>query len=349
MHKPYNTEYVERPLMVSWNITRECNLACRHCYRDAGEKEAGELTLDEGLSLIDEIAALGFKLLILSGGEPLLRGDILKLIEQAVIKGLRTVIGTNGTLITPEMAEALKGAGLARAGISIDSPSQSAHDAFRRHEGAFQKTLKGIDACRRAGLQFQIHTTVREHNFHEIEAITDFAIEQGAAAHHVFFLVPTGRASFMKKELLNARSHEELLKRMLMKQQKIPIELKPTCAPTFMRIARQMGLDLRFTRGCLAARSYCVITPRGEVHPCPYLPLSAGNVKATGFSSLWKEATLLNELRKDTLEGKCGTCTHQDICGGCRARAFYASGGNMMAADPWCLYRGEDQTERNGT
>jgi radical SAM protein with 4Fe4S-binding SPASM domain len=256
------------------------------------------------------------------------------------------VIGTNGTLITPEMAEALKNAGLSRAGISIDSSSRSAHDAFRRHEGAFQETLQGIEACRKAGLPFQIHTTVREHNFHEVEAITDLAVEQGAVAHHIFFLVPTGRASFMKKEQLNARSHEELLKRILIKQQKIPIELKPTCAPTFMRIARQMGMDLRFTRGCMAARSYCVITPRGEVHPCPYLPLSAGNVKASGFSPLWKEAALFNELRKNKLDGKCGVCSHQDICGGCRARAFYASGGNMMASDPWCLFRETEGKER---
>jgi AdoMet-dependent heme synthase len=332
-----------QPIMVSWNVTRECNLSCRHCYRDAGEKESNELSYDEGIRLIDEIAALGFKLLILSGGEPLLREDIMKLIEHAVAKGLRTVIGTNGTLITPAMAETLKKSGLSRAGISIDSRDSASHDAFRCREGAYRDALKGIEACREAGLPFQLHTTVREHNASEVEAITDLAIDCGAAAHHIFFLVPTGRASFMKKEQLRAQSHEKLLENILKRQKDISIELKPTCAPTFMRIARQMGLDLRFTRGCLAAVSYCVVTPAGEVHPCPYLPLSAGNVKSKGFMSLWNDALLLNELRKNKLEGKCGTCTYQDICGGCRARAFYASGGNMMASDPWCLFRGEEK------
>jgi len=130
-----------------------------------------------------------------------------------------------------------------------------------------------------------------------------------------------------------------LLHRILKKQKTVNIELKPTCAPQFMRIARKMNIDMRFSRGCLAGTAYCCIIPSGDVHPCPYLPLKVGNVLETPFSEIWQNADLFKELRTDNLGGKCGTCDYKEICGGCRARAYYYTEGDYMAEDPWCLYR----------
>ncbi|MDQ7822483.1 MAG: radical SAM protein [Candidatus Eremiobacteraeota bacterium] len=323
--------------MISWNTTAACNLSCRHCYRDAGSKGSRELTTGEGFKLLDQIAALGFRLMILSGGEPLMREDIFELVSHAAGLGLRTVLGTNGTLITEDTARHLRAAGLSRVGISIDSCNERDHDAFRQHEGAFREALAGIESCRAAGLPFQIHTTVRDENRREAGGLTDMAVSLGAKAHHIFFLVPVGRAASMEEEQLKVRDHEKLLSAIVDKAKECPIELKPTCAPTFMRIAKEKGLATRFTRGCLAGLSYCVILPEGDVHPCPYLPLSAGNVRERTLSEIWNSSEVMRTLRMEEYKGRCGSCSSKELCGGCRARAYFAAGGDYMASDPWCL------------
>ncbi|MBS3897684.1 MAG: putative heme d1 biosynthesis radical SAM protein NirJ2 [Dethiobacter sp.] len=326
-------------MIISWNTTWECHLKCKHCYRDAGAKREDELSTAEGKKLIDEIAQAGFKILILSGGEPLLREDIFELTAHAKAVGLRPVFGTTGTTITPEIAEKLKEAGALCIGISLDSIHPEIHDEFRQVPGSWQAAVDGMKNCQAVGLPFQIHTTVVDKNYHEFEAITDFAVEVGAVAHHVFFLVPTGRALDMEAEALREKQYEQLLHRILKKQREVPIELKPTCAPQFMRIARQMGMEMRFSRGCLAGTAYCCILPNGEVHPCPYLPKKVGSVKEQPFTEIWRTAEMFNQFRSDQFGGKCGTCNHKDVCSGCRARAYYYSDGDVMAEDPWCLYR----------
>lgn len=327
-------------MIISWNTTRECNLLCRHCYRDAGAKEQGELSTAEGKKLLGEIARAGFKIMIFSGGEPLLRSDIYELVEHAQQLGLRPVFGTNGTLITREIAQRLKAAGAAGIGISLDSLDSTKHDELRGVAGAWQQALDGMANCRAAGLPFQIHTTVFDWNDHEFEAITDAAVKLGAAAHHVFFLVPTGRAKDLVAEALEQQRYEQLLHRIITKQREVSIELKPTCAPQFMRIAKRKGLGMRFTKGCIAGTSYCCITPTGDVQPCPYWPMKVGNVRKTPFDEIWRANKLFGELRAAQLGGNCGTCQYADICGGCRARAYYYANGDYMAADPWCLFRG---------
>jgi len=326
-------------MIISWNTTRECHLKCKHCYRDAGIKDNVELSTAEGKSLIDEIARAGFKILILSGGEPLLRKDIFELCSYAKQVGIRPVFGTSGTTITPEVAVKLKESGAACMGISLDSAEPDIHDEFRQVPGAWEKALAGMENCRKAGLPFQIHTTVVEQNYQEFETITDLAVRQGAIAHHIFFLVPTGRGKDIEADALREKQYEQLLHRILKKQKTVDIELKPTCAPQFMRIARQMNMSMRFSRGCLAGTAYCCITPNGDVQPCPYLPLKVGNALDTPFSEIWKDAELFQELRTEKFEGKCGNCNYKDVCSGCRARAYYYTGGNYMAEDPWCLYR----------
>jgi len=198
--------------------------------------------------------------------------------------------------------------------------------------------MAGIDACKQAGLPFQIHTTVTQWNEEEVTEITDLAVELGARAHHVFFLVPTGRAKNIEETTLKTAQYEALLTRIIEKQRQVSIELKPTCAPQFMRIAKQKGIPMRFTRGCLAGTGYCVIVPNGDVQPCPYLPLRVGNVKATPFDEIWRDSPVFNELRQGQLKGGCGACGYDAICGGCRARAYYYYDGDYMAQEPWCEY-----------
>lgn len=323
-------------MIISWNTTQACNISCVHCYRDAGRQGAAELTTGEGKKLLAQIAAAGFRIMILSGGEPLLRPDIYELISHARSVGLRPVLGTNGILITPAIAGKLKEAGLACAGISLDSRDKVRHDRFRGLDGAWTGALRGMAACRSAGLPFQLHTTVTKQNKDEISAITDFAVELQAVAHHIFFLVPAGRGKDIEDTTLKTAEYEALLEAILAKQTQVPIEVKPTCAPQFMRIARQKNIPVRFTKGCLAGTAYCVVLPNGDVQPCPYLPLKAGNVREKAFDVLWKESPLFNEFRQEPLTGGCSRCGFDDICGGCRARAFYYSDGNYLAEEPWC-------------
>ncbi|HAP93260.1 MAG TPA: putative heme d1 biosynthesis radical SAM protein NirJ2 [Desulfotomaculum sp.] len=325
-------------MLVSWNTTNACNLTCRHCYRDAGEKSEEELNTSEGMALIDEIAKAGFKIMIFSGGEPLLRTDIYTLVEHARKSGLRPVFGTNGTLITGEVARRLKEAGAMTMGISLDSIDPEQHDRWRGVQGAWKAAVEGMEACRRAELPYQINTTVVDWNYQQIEVLTDFAVEKGAVAHHIFFLVPAGRAVNIEEESLRAEQYEQLLYRILKKQQEVDIELKPTCAPQFMRIARQMGLKLRFNKGCLAGTAYCIISPRGDVQPCAYLDIPLGNVREVPFSRLWRDHPVLNRLRSGEYQGACGSCEYNRICGGCRARAYFYH-GDYMGEEPWCQHK----------
>ena len=324
-------------MIISWNTTRKCHLKCPHCYRDAGEKDPRELDTYEGKRLLDEIAKAGFKIIILSGGEPLYRQDIFELTGYAFQKGLHPVFGTTGTTLDLYTVQRLKSAGAQCLGISLDSCDPVVHDAFRGVNGAWDKAIQGMQLCAREELPFQINTTAVAQNHGEIENITDLAQEIGARAHHVFFLVPTGRGREITDEMLTPVQSEKLLKRILQKQQSSKIEIKPTCAPQFMRLAKQMDLTMRFTRGCLAGLSYCCILPDGEVHPCPYLPLSAGNIREIPFDKIWKEASLFHEMRHGELNGKCGVCRYSKECGGCRARAYYES-SDVMGEDNWCLY-----------
>lgn len=326
-------------MIVSWNTTNACNMYCEHCYRDAGAKKDDELNTAEGKALIEEIARAGFKIMIFSGGEPLMREDLFDLVAHAKTQGLRPVFGTNGTMITPETARRLKEVGALCMGISLDSVDSVKHNRFRATPGAWEGAVQGMRNCREAGLPFQIHTTVVEWNYDEVENLTDFAISEGAQAHHIFFLVPTGRAANIEQESLRAEQYEKLLRRIMNKQKEVKIELKPTCAPQFMRIAKQMGLEMRFTRGCLAGTAYCIISPKGDVQPCAYLNISAGNVRQIPFSQIWRDSEIFKRLRTDELQGGCGSCNYKQICGGCRARA-YIYNGDYLAEEPWCLMNG---------
>ncbi|MHC1635217.1 MAG: radical SAM protein [Candidatus Methanospirareceae archaeon] len=349
------------PHLISWNVTFKCNLRCPHCYIDAEERaRKEELSTEEGKMLIDQIVELfsdkgsSGTILILSGGEPLLRKDIFDIAAYGTEKGLIVAMGTNGTLIDKEVATKLRESGVRKVAISIDSCIPEKHDSFRGVKGAWRRAIEGIRACISSDVDVQVNTTVTQQNYDEIDEIMDLAEREGASSFHLFFLVPTGRGVKMKD--ISAEMYERMIEHVLMKIGERKLEVRPVCAPQFMRIASQKGLDLRrWTRGCIAGISYCRIYPTGEVTPCPYLPIKLGNIRETHFKEIWFHSPILKMLRDfDNLKGKCGICEYREVCGGCRARAYGLTSdyidvcgglheptelrGDFLAEEPWCTY-----------
>lgn len=330
------------PSIISWNLTGACHLRCPHCYLDARERQPGELSTDEALRLVDQMAEAGTELLILTGGEPLARKDLFQLASHASARGIGVVLGTTGTPITRSRARRLREAGVTAAGISLDSLDPAKHDAFRGVPGAWKAAVRGMEACREEGLEVLVHTTALKMNREEVPEIAAFAHRMGARAFHLFFLVCTGRGEELSD--LSPEEYEELLNYVLDAQERMPgMMVRARCAPYIGRLAVERGMPPQGSAGCLAGTSYCRITPTGDVTPCPYLPAVAGNVRRRDFQEIWAESPALNRFRAPDarLGGKCGECaySHGDppLCVGCRARA-YSLAGDELAADPWCLY-----------
>ena len=339
---------VEPPFLVALNLTRRCNLACAHCYLDAGTRSAGapdELTTEDVLALVDRIAALSHEtMLVLTGGEPLLRPDVDVIARHASELGLMVVVGSNGTLLDERRVAALQAAGVRAVGISLDSLAPAYHDRFRGRPGAWTAAATGVDACRRAGLMFQIHFTVTDDNAVELDGMVAFARAVGAAVLNVFFLVCTGRGRSLSN--ISVAAYERVLRRLAeAARTETGVLVRARCAPHFKRLVREMNPPLPITLcdgyeagGCLAGTRYCRVTPEGELTPCPFIEASAGSVRDTDFTVLWREAPLFTALRSPQLEGRCGACEYTKLCGGCRARPF-ARDGNLMGEDFLCGYQ----------
>ncbi|HHT9125542.1 MAG TPA: radical SAM protein [Candidatus Brocadiia bacterium] len=336
------------PYIISWNTTWRCNLRCAHCYLDAdsGEQSIGELTTKEGFRLIDEIACVNSEtMLILTGGEPLLRSDIFELSAHASSKGMMVVLGTNGNLVNEDVVQKLKKCGVSGVGISLDSINPDIHDSFRGVRGAWNETIKGIEACKKYGLDFQIQTTVTRSNYTEIPQIIEYAKSLGARVFNLFFLVCTGRGQNITD--ITENQYEETLLYLTKIQHGLasnPFDrmiIRARCAPIYRRILYQNNPETPLLKtdasSCLAGTHYCRITPQGDVTPCPYMPVSIGNVKKCSFVDIWEKSEHFKMFRNPLLKGKCGICEFRLICGGCRARA-YASSGDYMDEDDWCLY-----------
>ncbi len=337
--------------LLAWEVTRRCNLACLHCRAAAGSGPyPGELTTDEGVALLTDLAQMGQAVVILTGGEPLLREDIFDLAAHGTRKGLRMVMAVNGTLLTPAIAARLKEVGIQRVSISLDGATAASHDRLRAVPGAYPGAMEGIAACRKAGLPFQVNTTVTKANLPELPAIYELALKLNAAAHHVFVLVPMGRGEALKDELVSPAQYEETLRWLLNRQQEGRLHLKPTCAPQYYRLWRQEaqargekvtsqthGMEA-MTKGCLGGQGFAFVSYNGEVQPCGYLELLAGDIRERPFPEIWADSPLFQQLRSvDDYRGKCHGCQYRKVCGGCRARA-YALTGDVMAEDPICPY-----------
>ncbi len=335
--------------IVSWNVTRRCNLRCPYCYlpgwtgQDDPECDTRrELNTDEALEVIDQIALVNPEaLLILSGGEPLLREDLFKLAEYASGKGLMVVLGSNGLLIDDLVAHQLKQSGVSGVSISLDSVNPQIHDGIRSAEAAWEGAIRAVRTCHDLGLAVQINTTITRANYHEIPKLIPFTHALGAKVFSPFFLVCTGRGKGITD--ITPEQYEEIMSLVLKWQGDCGgMMIRTRCAPTLRRILYQMNPGshlLKMDTGrCLAGLHYCRITPEGDVTGCPYLPPAVGNVKETSLRELWVKAPDLARLRNPSLKGKCGVCEFRLLCGGCRARAltFYK---DDMEEDPWCVYR----------
>lgn len=339
--------------LVALETTRRCNLKCLHCRARAHDcADADVLTTERILALFDEIALLGKPIVILTGGEPLLREDIFELAAYGNALGLRMVMAPNGTLLDANNAAKLKNSGVQRISISLDSTQAVKHDEFRGVDGAFERTLRGIAAAKAADLPLQINSTITRRNLTEIDVLYRLALDLGAVAFHVFLLVPVGRGQALTKESITPAEYEQTLNQLYDMQRQSAIEIKPTCAPQYYRILRQRakadGLAVDFatfgpaamTRGCLGGTGFCFISATGTVQPCGFLDLPCGDILRQSFHEIWQTSPEFLNLRDyDALTGTCGDCYYKNVCGGCRARS-YALTGDYMASEPMCAYRG---------
>ncbi len=332
---------------ISWNITQRCNLNCAHCYLDADFRlgvRTDEFTAKECFQVIDQIAEVNHNaLLILTGGEPLLRKDLCDIARYGTGRGFTVVIGTNGTPVNDDLAERLIASGVKGASISLHSLSSEAHDSFTGVPGSWQGAVRGAEVLKEKGLEFIIQTSVMGWNYEEIPQIVDFAYELGARAANIYFLVCTGRGQDLTD--LPPADYEDMLPRLyqIQKRYQERMLVGAKCAPQYKRIVYEEDPSSPFLQtysgGCPAATYYCRITPKGDVTPCPYMPILVGNLREQSFAEIWHHAPVMEEIRNRTLlQGRCGICELQNICGGCRARA-YARTGNYLAEDPSCQYQ----------
>jgi len=337
--------------LIAWEVTRSCNLACKHCRAEAHtEPYPGELSTEEAKALIDTFPQVGKPIIIFTGGDPMMRADVYELVAYAHSKGLPCAFSPNGTLITPENAQKIKDAGVNRCSISIDGPDAASHDSFRGVPGAFEASLRGIEYLKSVGVPFQINTTVTRNNLSSFKKIFELCESIGAAAWHIFLLVPMGRASGLADQVITAQEYEDVLHWLYDFRKSTNMHLKATCAPHYYRIMRQrakeegisvtpetFGMDA-LTRGCLGGTGFCFISHVGQVQPCGYLELNCGNVRETPFPQIWRESKYFLQFRDQSCyTGKCGVCEYHKVCGGCRARA-HSMDGDHMGEEPLCTY-----------
>lgn len=338
------------PHVVAWNLTKRCNLECAHCYIAAGAWQAtdGELGTADCLRIVDEILEVNpAPMLILSGGEPLLRDDLEMIAARASESGATVVVGTNGTRLTDRRIESLMHAGVRGVAISVDSLDERYHDRFRHGAGALADTLAAVGRLRRHRLDFVVQTSLTRGNRAELRRLVAWAAEQGAVAFNLYFLVATGRGAGMTG--LEPAENDEVLAELtaLQLEYRGRMMIRSKCQPQIMRHVYDADPEsplLNYETRCPCGVQYCRITPEGLVTPCPYLPVVAGDLRRRRFGDVWRVSEVFERIRAGEPGGKCGRCEYREICGGCRARA-YADSGDYTAADASCAYEPMEQRE----
>ena len=341
---------------VAIELTGRCNLNCIHCRSSesaaAEETETpAEMETDRVIGLLEELARLSSPVVVLSGGEPLLREDVFEIAARGTQMGLRMCLATNGVLVTPESADRMRESGIRMVSLSLDGPTQAVHDDFRRQDGAFDAAVNAARIIKEKDVDFLVNSSFTRRNLEHIEATFNLAASLGATAWYMFIVVPTGRGKELHEELISGDDYEGILQwHYEMEHKGPPILVRPTCAPQYFRIVAEhvhsgdgfKRRSLKFatgrSKGCLCGQSIALIDRRGNLQPCSYLPLSAGNVLETPVKEIWEESELLLELRDTRSHVECGTCEYREVCGGCRARAYFTSGSHLDK-DPVCGYQ----------
>ncbi|MFH1076412.1 MAG: radical SAM protein [Pseudomonadota bacterium] len=348
---PFNPQFI--PKWIAWEVTEKCNLHCIHCRCSSDlAAPSGDFTTNEAFRLLDDIASYCKPVLVLSGGEPLLRPDIFEIAKYGTGLGLKMAMATNGVLVTDKRVSQMKDAGLRICSLSLDGSSEEIHDDFRKQKGAFKAVLRAAECFRQNNMEFLINSSFTRRNQHDIENVYQLSKKIGAKAWYLFMIVPTGRGEEIMSELISRDDYERILEWHYQAEQgEKELLMRPTCAPHYYRITLQKAKEegskyerrnLSFStggnKGCIAAQSICFIDCFGNVNPCSYFPVSAGNIKQTPFKEIWEEAEIFRELRDfSSYKGKCGRCEYINVCGGCRARARAVS-NDYLAEEPFCTY-----------
>lgn len=362
------------PFVVIWEVTKACDLACRHCRAEAlNMRNPEELTTEEGFDLMDKVRSMGSQIMILSGGDPIKREDIFDLVRYGSQQGLRmATIPAATPSLTQELVWKLKEAGLAQVALSLDGPDREIHDTFRGVPGAFDLTMRGAQYAHSAGIPLQINTTVGIHNIDCFDEIARLVRDLGIVFWEVFFLVPVGRGSLLKQ--MKTYQYERLFERLYEFSKEVDFIVKITEAQHYRRYVieqetkkRSAGgsplalvLPERLTRdfgpggsiglapkGVNSGNGFVFISHTGEVFPSGFLPISGGNVRNESIVDIYRESPIFVEIRDyDRLKGKCGLCEFKNVCGGSRARA-YALTGDYMESEPYCAYVPENFKRRS--
>lgn len=346
------TNFEQAPWLVIWEVTRACDLVCRHCRASAEPvRHPAELTTQEGYHLLEQIREFGDPLMIFTGGDPLKRPDLFDLLAYSVKLGLRTTVSPSPTpLLTPRAIEQFKQCGVVRISISVDGPDAASHDGFRGVAGSFSRAMLALEEARRVGLSTQINTTVSRHNWQRLPEMVDLVARCGCQMWDVFFLVPTGRAQ--ARDELAAEEFEQVFAFLYESSKRVPFVIKTTEAMHYRRYVAQRRKaeagaqvqaaadnPLHRSLGINSGRGLVFISRTGEICPSGFLPLSAGNVRHQSLAEVYRHSALFRALRDTSLlRGKCGRCQYKNICGGSRSRA-YALSGDYLAEDPRCAYQ----------
>jgi radical SAM protein with 4Fe4S-binding SPASM domain len=337
-----------KPRLIAFEVTRRCRYACRHCRANACP-EAGdqELSTEQCKRILSAVARFSKCTLILTGGEPMERGDIYKLISYGSKRRLRMVMATCGYLIDDDSIIKLKEAGVLALSFSLDGSSAQTHDKFRGAKGAFDAVLSAAEVASRTGVRFQINTTISKINVEEVIGIAELARRLGAYCFNPFILVPTGRGVEIEDAILDPVQYEALLGELLRIKIKGKIELRVTCGPQFSRVCQQAKKRhlVEDVSGCMGGRGFGFISYKGDVQTCGFLDVPAGNLIENDFDfrNIWLESEFLESIRdRSSYKGDCAGCHYIGVCGGCRARALTMC-GDYLAGDPICSYRGEDE------
>lgn len=336
---------------VAFEITPRCNLNCIHCRSASTTELKDSLSSSQVKRVINNISSFCSPVLVLSGGEPLLRKDLYEIISYGTEKGLRVCVAINGTLLNSENCQRLKDSGIKLVSLSLDGPRAEIHDDFRKQKGAFDKILRGIERLKEYRIEFIITSSFTQRNQSDINNTFRLAKKLGAKAWYMFMIVPTGRGKEVLSELITKEDYEDILNwHYELEKNEQDIYLRPTCAPHYYRVfaqrakregqnfkRRSLSFSTGGSKGCVAAQSIAFINFKGEVMPCSYFPKSGGNILEKSLKEIWN-SHLFRELRDfKSYKGKCGLCEYLYVCGGCRARA-YSLTGDYLEEEPYCDY-----------